>query len=358
MQSLKAQKKAKCLKARVNSATVHPLRKKSAAGFSSLMNARPRAATPHRYAALSFVPQFWRLEWEGASPAGLRPRVPGLLTRSSCRPHLAVSASVFCKLNTLEIIVNPSIDTTGINALCASLMPDLSIEDGQITTTSLQVAEHFGKRHADVLRAIKDLLKELPKGYRRNFALIQIETDLGMGRTRKDPAYRMTRDGFALLAMGFTGKEALQWKLAYIDAFNKMEKVLLEQRQAAALEVQTQLRAALAQSQQLVQDYDKEMDWMRLEYSGLQGTLINSQSHQIRLMRQVQSMHRSREARQAKLAIVQMTRDGIGNAQIVAATGRNLNHVRQVQYQARAAGTLPPLTKEVSTQTGLFAEAA
>jgi phage regulator Rha-like protein len=47
-----------------------------------------------------------------------------------------------------------------------------------------------------------------------------------LGVIRKDPAYRLTRDGFTLLAMGFTGKRALQFKLAYIDAFNKMEAEL------------------------------------------------------------------------------------------------------------------------------------
>lgn len=100
--------------------------------------------------------------------------------------------------------------------------PHISITDGQPTTTSLQVAQHFDKRHADVMRAIRNLLQELPAERQRNFALIQIDVDLGMGRTRKDPAYRITHDGFMLLAMGFTGPQALTWKLAYLDAFNAM----------------------------------------------------------------------------------------------------------------------------------------
>lgn len=115
----------------------------------------------------------------------------------------------------------------------ASFAPELNVVDGEITTTSNQVAEHFGKQHKLVLRAIRNLLKELPDGYERNFAPIQIDVDLGMGRTRQDPAYSINRDGFTLLAMGFTGKEALQWKLAYINAFNKMEAELLAQSGAA-----------------------------------------------------------------------------------------------------------------------------
>ena len=112
-----------------------------------------------------------------------------------------------------------------MNAQAASISatPDLKIIDGQITTTSLQIAEHFGKRHTHVLRAIRNLLAELPENARPNFGLSEF-TD---GTGRKLPAYRITRDGFTLLAMGFTGKEAMQWKVAYLTAFNQMEAELL-----------------------------------------------------------------------------------------------------------------------------------
>lgn len=107
-----------------------------------------------------------------------------------------------------------------------SVTPDLEIIEGQITTTSTQVAAHFNKRHADVMRAIKKM--EIPAEYReRNFALTFNEVPGPNGAVRKEPSYRITRDGFTLLAMGFTGKEAMQWKLAYLTAFNKMEQELL-----------------------------------------------------------------------------------------------------------------------------------
>ena len=100
--------------------------------------------------------------------------------------------------------------------------PDLEIIEGQITTTSNQVAEHFGKRHADVIRAIRKL--DAPAEFtERNFALSEFTDRTG----RVLPAYRITRDGFTLLAMGFTGKEAMQWKVAYLTAFNQMEAELL-----------------------------------------------------------------------------------------------------------------------------------
>ena len=111
-----------------------------------------------------------------------------------------------------------------MNAQAASISatPDLKIIEGQITTTSNQVAEHFGKRHADVIRAIRKL--DAPEEFtERNFALSEFTDSTG----RVLPAYRLTRDGFTLLAMGFTGKEAMQWKVAYLNAFNQMEAELL-----------------------------------------------------------------------------------------------------------------------------------
>ena len=103
-----------------------------------------------------------------------------------------------------------------------SFTPELAIVDGKITTTSQQIAEHFGKRHADVIRAIRNL--DLPTEFsQRNFAQTPA-IDPQNGQTYN--AYTITRDGFALLAMGFTGKEAMHWKLAYIAAFNAMEKSL------------------------------------------------------------------------------------------------------------------------------------
>ena len=106
--------------------------------------------------------------------------------------------------------------TIASSASAVPAQPELYVQDGIVTTSSLQVAHFFGKRHSHVLRAIKNLLSEMPEGYAPNFGLIQTDVDLGNGGTRKTPAYRMTREGFMLLAMGFTGKEALRWKLAFI----------------------------------------------------------------------------------------------------------------------------------------------
>lgn len=100
--------------------------------------------------------------------------------------------------------------------------PQLAVINGHATTTSNQIAEHFGKRHDTVLRAIQNLDCS-PEFTARNFAVSEY-TD---STNRTLPAYTITRDGFVFLAMGFTGKEAAQWKEAYIEAFNAMEAALL-----------------------------------------------------------------------------------------------------------------------------------
>lgn len=101
--------------------------------------------------------------------------------------------------------------------------PSVKLVHGQAVTTSLKVAEAFGKQHKDVLRAIANL--ECSEEFnRRNFALIEY-TD---SANRKQPMYTITRDGFAFLASGFTGKEAAQWKEKYIAAFNELERRALE----------------------------------------------------------------------------------------------------------------------------------
>ena len=105
---------------------------------------------------------------------------------------------------------------------------ELRIIDGRATTTSLHVAEHFGKLHKNVLKAIA-ALDCSPDFHKLNFEPMIIEVEIGKGATRKDPAFRMTRDGFTFLCMGFIGKEAAKWKEAYINAFNQMEAELLQQ---------------------------------------------------------------------------------------------------------------------------------
>lgn len=134
-------------------------------------------------------------------------------------------------------------------------LPMITERDGVPVTTSRVVAEQFGKRHDNVLQSIEALLEDLrnPSSAlknqeasapnfgavnQRNFTPIKDSSGLqfaeqnfipitytdNQGKPR--PMYLLTRDGFTLLAMGFTGARALQFKVAYINAFNRMERIL------------------------------------------------------------------------------------------------------------------------------------
>ena len=106
----------------------------------------------------------------------------------------------------------------------AIAQPEITVINGQAVTSSLAVADYFTKRHDDVLKKIR-ALECSPDFTVRNFAVSEYTDATG----RKLPCYQITRDGFAFLAMGFTGKRAAQFKESYITAFNQMEKALIGQ---------------------------------------------------------------------------------------------------------------------------------
>lgn len=98
-------------------------------------------------------------------------------------------------------------------------------KDGVAVVSSRVVAYDFDKQHSHVLRDIENIISNTvdefgnPKLDRQMFIESTYEN-----RGKQYKEYLLTRDGFSLLVMGFTGKEALQWKLQYIEAFNKMEE--------------------------------------------------------------------------------------------------------------------------------------
>lgn len=98
----------------------------------------------------------------------------------------------------------------------------VEVRNHQVVVTSRQVAERFGKNHRDVLESIANITKA------ENSALtfFHKSTYQVPGNFKKYPEYIMNKDGFSLLAMGFTGQKALQWKIKYIEAFNRMEEAL------------------------------------------------------------------------------------------------------------------------------------
>lgn len=128
----------------------------------------------------------------------------------------------------------------------------LSTQNGEPVASSRQIAESFEKRHDHVMRDIDSIKKDAP-----NFGEMFFETQAPDSYGRPQRTYLMNRDGFTLLAMGFTGKAALEWKLRYIAAFNAMEKQLAtrstSQLQDLSPELQYLIKLERQQNQQAKQ---------------------------------------------------------------------------------------------------------
>ena len=120
--------------------------------------------------------------------------------------------------------------------------------DGELVVTSRHVAVDFDKRHSDVIEKIEELIKT-----ENSVMTMFIESSYKAGTGKSYKEYLITRDGFSLLVMGFTGSKALQWKLKYIEAFNKMEQALKEpQKQLTPIEMmELQFKILKEQGQKL-----------------------------------------------------------------------------------------------------------
>ena len=91
----------------------------------------------------------------------------------------------------------------------------------QVVVSSVQLAEHFDKRHCDILRLLNALLRSANnQRLSKHFFKSNYKDETGKNNTM----YLMDRDGFSLLVMSFKGEKALKWKLDFIDAFNAMEQ--------------------------------------------------------------------------------------------------------------------------------------
>lgn len=123
----------------------------------------------------------------------------------------------------------------------------VKIENDRMLTDSRIVAETFGKDHRHVLRDIDNIKKDVS-----NFGQMFFETEAPDSYGRLQRVYQMTRDGFSLLAMGFTGSDAMQWKMKYLEAFNKLEAFWNspEQIMARAHRIAEQTIASLEQKLQ------------------------------------------------------------------------------------------------------------
>lgn len=101
----------------------------------------------------------------------------------------------------------------------------LVTENGKVYATSRQIAKDFGKEHKHVLNNVREIIKNLAD---ENSATNYFIKSTYKNRGKDYPEFKLTKDGFTLLAMGFTGAKALQFKIDYINKFNEMEQQLNE----------------------------------------------------------------------------------------------------------------------------------
>lgn len=154
-----------------------------------------------------------------------------------------------------ELLKNPVIQvngtaTIGPNVESANLC---EIKESRVVTTSLRVAEIFGKEHKRVLQSIREL--ECSADFRKhNFVLTLKDRELHGSVARQDPYYLITRDGFTFLVMGFTGKTAAKFKEAYIRAFNEMEAKLRRRREAEQLQQPSKPHYTMADMPRMVHE--------------------------------------------------------------------------------------------------------
>lgn len=107
--------------------------------------------------------------------------------------------------------------------------------EGNLVTTSIQIAEYFEKNHKEVLRDIRNILENCSEDFtERNFAPSNYIDSTG----RTLPMYELTKNGFAMLAMGYTGTKAMKFKVAYINAFDKMAEQLRKNNESALQRVE------------------------------------------------------------------------------------------------------------------------
>lgn len=135
-------------------------------------------------------------------------------------------------------------------------------ENGVPVVSSREVAEHFGKRHADVIKSIEQHISDLEATNEKVRWFIETVYTDKKGEPRKE--YFMTRDGFSLLVMSFNNtRDVLTWKLKYIEAFNAMERQLVTQKPACIEDVLIQSLQEMKEVKLQIAATNKRVDDIR-----------------------------------------------------------------------------------------------
>ncbi|ECT1021512.1 hypothetical protein DPO11_15675 [Salmonella enterica] len=200
----------------INGRYVSPAPYKAGAGFRSLP-----ITIAHNRAQAVFLRAKRRHTQIMAGRTGASKDAPGSIVTGTANPvRLAThefrsSGGEFSKF-TIEAVIMTAIPTLS--------HPEVTIENGRAVTTSRAIAEFFKKAHKHVLDKI-DNLDCSPEFTTANFSAVAVTVQAGFNE-RESRSYKITKDGFVFLVMGFTGKKAAAFKEAYIAEFNRMEATL------------------------------------------------------------------------------------------------------------------------------------
>ena len=190
----------------------------------------------------------------------------------------------------------------------------------EIFANSLQIAEVFDKGHHNVLRLISNLPKD--EFFTQNFK----ESSYLNKQNRKQPCYNLTRDGFSLLVMGFTGQKAYKWKIEFIKAFNLMEAELNRiktAQQSSSLNLQSKFAEILSALKEKSNEAD---EYKAKYYESLEreNSLLRD-----RLMFKSENLQKStRLSESEKENIINLYKSGLSQAEICRKTSRSDTAVR------------------------------
>ncbi|WP_096024540.1 Rha family transcriptional regulator [Campylobacter lanienae] len=193
---------------------------------------------------------------------------------------------------------------------------EFEVVNSGVFTTSLSVANVFNKRHSDILAQIREFPTD--DFTERNFPLSEYADSTG----RKLPCYNLTRDGFSLLVMGFTGEKAYRWKIEFIKAFNKMEAMI-----KAAKNSNLNLQSKFAEILSALKEKSNEADEYKAKY-------YESLENEVKLLRQVanqskkEAIYNTKLSKSEKENIIKLYKSGLSQAEICAQTSRSDAAVR------------------------------
>lgn len=219
----------------------------------------------------------------------------------------------------------------------------IHLNNDKMFVTSLEIAEHFGKKHKNVIQAIEGI--ECSDDFRGlNFQLTSTQVAQPNGGVRDVPAYEITRDGFVFLCMGFTGAAAAQWKERYINAFNEMEASL--RGKPVAYLTDLSLAKQVGELKDDARISAQLMEGMREDIMRLQDHLIASQAARIKLARADAAMRKTQVQRNQTLLVEMLHLEGKTNTQIAQVIGLTNHCVKMRVMRLRKQGRLPAVAQQ------------